>query len=249
MKDIHIILPKRWSDLNRDQLARISKLLLKFRDKPDFLVRCLLMFTGWKIVRWKMLVERSGNSYYFKNQAKDEFCISGDVFTELIKRIEWLTGDITLNSFSPSVPGYDSPNFMLYSTTLNQYLMADNYYRQFVEKVDFIALARMVVVLYCKDPEAIDVEKAGKELLKLEKSILYAVFIWFSGAKNWLREKYPFVFNVQGNEGNEYADEVILSLLSSLNGGDITRNKSILNTMVHEALFELNLKIETSQKK
>lgn len=248
--EINLKLPKRWSALTSDQVIKVARLMLHKREKPDFLVHCLLLLSGWKIVKWRMLVDGNRNYFYFKNPEKKVFCIGADVVANVVKTLEWILEEVTMLNFCPELKGRRTPNFMLYNISLKQYLLADNYYRGYVETNQWPELCRMAAVLYCHDPEVIDIEQESKRIMKMDEAQVYSVFIWFSGVKNWLRDQYPWIF-VNSTDGSEFVApaEVLLSMVSSLNGGDITRNKNVLNTMVHEALYELNLKIENSKKK
>jgi hypothetical protein len=245
--DIQLTLPKRWGDLKQGQLEKIAGIFLKYQDKPDFLTQCFFLFSGWRIVRGMMLPDNDGTYFFFKKKGEKVFCITSELFSQLVSNLQWIIAGFQVPSYVPAIRGFKTPTRLLYEITIGQFLTVENYYSGFVDKGDFKQLDKMLVCMYCNSFDNLNIEKAAKRVRRRPISSRYASFLWFSGVKTWLRSKYPYVFSGSGSDEQIAPDAVILNLLSSLNEGDITRNEKILKTRMHEAFFELNAKIEHSQ--
>lgn len=247
MRKIELKLPKGWNQLKKGELETVAGYFLRYKSKPEILTRCFLLFSGWKIVRWDRLAGLEQGYGYFTKKGESLFRVDPDTFTGLAKNLEWITKEYTLPSYVPRIRGLDTPNLILYKATLEQYLMADNFYIRFITTGNFGDLDKMIATLYCRNITDIDLERRARRIARQKKSIRYAVFIWFCGLKSWLRDKYPCIFAGYEPDAGRPQDEAILGLLTALNGGDITKNRIILNTGVHEALYELNQKMENSK--
>jgi len=245
--EIHLTLPKKWSDITPEQLRKLSMLFIRYQDKPEFLTRCFLLFSGWSIVRWRMWIKPDGLYFYFREPKAGVFSITSDLFRDLVNQIQWITKGFQTLPFVPALKGFRSPNLYLYNITLEQFLMAENFYNAFIETGDFRKLDRLLACLYCNSFEHLNVNKVAKTIGRRAISDRYACFIWFSGVKSWLSNKYPYIFSASDSKEDAPPDAVVLNLLSSLNEGDITRNGKILKTRMHEAFHELNNKIEYSK--
>lgn len=245
--DIHIILPKKWTDINPDQLDRLSRIMLKFRNEPEFMIQCFFLFSGWRIVRWKIWVEAEDTWYYFKIKGEKIFRISAYLFYDLVQNLKWIISEFSPLSFVPVIKGFPLPNKLLYNLNVDQFLAAENYYAAFIQTGNYQHLNRMIACLYSDSFTKMNLEKAAKQVGRSVITRRYSVFLWYSGIKAWLRNKYPYVFSGSSDDEDNAPDAVVLNLLSSLNEGDITRNEKILGTRMHQAFHELNNKIEFSK--
>ena len=235
---VDLTLPKGWHEVKGDKLVKLAKLYMSHRAKPDFLSRCFFLFSGWKPLRKREIVVDGKNQYWFK-KGKQKFYIDADLFTTLVKKLEWVSTGISLPASMPPVRGFRHCNVKLYSVTLEDYLSADNYFNAFTQTGESRYLGKLFAVFYSR-------RHWFSRASKIQK---YAVFLWFTGVKNYLVNKYPYIFSGNsGNTGIPSPDETILSLLSSLNNGNVTANKDIFKTHVHECFYELNLKIEHAPK-
>lgn len=247
MRSIELKLPKKWSDLKKGEIEKVAGYFLSCKGKAQLLTRCFIFFSGWKIIRCNRLMGLEEGYFYFTKKGERIFRTDADVFTGLAKRLEWITREFTLPTYVPRIKGFPTPNLILYKTTLEQYLMADNFYIRFISTGDFRELDKMIAALYTTSIGDLNLKRASRRISRKRKNIRYAAFIWFSGVKTWLRKKYPWIFSGFDQDTATTPDKSILSLLSALNGGDITKNKIILSTGMHEALYELNQKIEQSK--
>jgi hypothetical protein len=235
--EIHLILPKSWGDISGSHLVKLARLFLRHKTKPDFLTRCFFFFSGWKPLR-KTEVNENGTTFYWFRRGGQKFMVGMNIYTTLVQRLNWITSGFQLTASMPKIKGYTHCNLMLYSVPLEDYLNAENYYTHFAETNKMVALNGLFRTFYKKKKWFASASKAEK----------YAVFLWFSGVKHMLVNKYPYIFSSGNSTGTASPEETILNLLSALNNGDVTNNEKLFKTHVHECFHELNMKIEQSQK-
>ena len=237
---IDVNIPKDWNEITGTQLTRLAKLFLKYRQKPNFLTRCFFLFSGWQPLRRRQFVQDKKTYYWFK-RGKDKFFISAGLFVSLVKQLEWITSGINIPKSMPPVVGYRHCNVKLFSVSLEDYLNAENYLNAFTETEDRKYLGKLFRVFYKP-------KRWTFRFFPLSSYRKYAVFLWFTGTRNYLAGKYPYLFSGNSGSGTVAPDEQILSLLSALNDGKPHDNERIMKTHIHECFYELNLKIEHAPK-
>jgi hypothetical protein len=235
---IDLTLPSGWHQVEPGKLVQLARLFLSHCEKSDFLARCFFLFSGWKLMRRPQITIEGKKQYWFKKGFL-QFYIDADRFTFLVKKLEWITEGIALPAGLPEIKGFSHVNHRLYYVTLETFLEADNYYQAYIETQKFSYINQLFQQFYHRQRLFAWPSKAEK----------YAVFLWFTGVKSFLAIKYPYIFTgSSGSEGGTSPEETILNLLSALNQGDVTNNKKIFKTHVHECFHELNLKIEHAPK-
>lgn len=232
-----------------DQLEEIAKIFILFQDKSEILTHCFLLFTGWKVIKWRFWLSGNDNYFFFKKDRRKIFCITGDVFTGLVNKIKWITEGFWITSYVPPIEGFITPHILLYSCTVEQFITADNFYNLFIKNSEPKYLNNMLACLYTDSFKNLDLDFAATRMGRREYYRRFAAFLWFSGVKTWLRDKYPFIFTGSNDTGITEHDATVMNLLSALNGGDITKNDNILKSSMHMAFYELNQKVELSKDK
>lgn len=248
---VDVKLPKSWNQVTGQQMVKLASLFLKYQKKPDFLIQCFLLFSGWKVEYLKGFSENGKHYYWFSKKGINRFAVDTEVFRTLVNSLNWITEGFGLPASMPEIKDYQTCNVKLYNVTLDEFLNADNYYNAFAQTGTPGYLNRLVAVFYRRKGEKWDpelMEKRWNRFMQEPYEARYAVFMWFSGVKSFLVSKYPYIFS--GNSsGNISPDETILNLLSSLNNGDVTHNQQIFKTHVHECFHELNLKAELLERR
>jgi hypothetical protein len=135
---------------------------------------------------------------------------------------------------APEFKGYTSPDSRLFNITLDRYLTADFHY-QSVDSVNKICETEKIV-------ETLWTRKSHRKL-RLSNAESTAVYLWYTGAKKYLRDEYPYIFT-QSSGDMISPRETVLGLLSVFNDGKPQNNEQILKTSVHEVFFELNRMIK-----
>ncbi|OFX56281.1 MAG: hypothetical protein A2066_12825 [Bacteroidetes bacterium GWB2_41_8] len=253
MRTINLTSPQNWQELTPKQLLFISDLYLNKYEESEFLTRALIGLAGLIPVPHKIEAAEMELLFSFRTSEENPFQLTTAEMHEMSTRLKWLLESPGLCT-PPSLGKYIPVNNRLFGVPLEQYLLADAHYIRFAKTKDRSILDKFAAALYRNKENELWNDQAWKNRIpkfsKRSMAELNAVFIWFTGVKAFIMAKYPYVFpNSTGSGGESAPDEQILQLLANLNGGDVTRNRLIMETHVHEVLFELNLKIENSQQK
>lgn len=254
MRQINLISVSGWDKLTPKQLLIVADVASKPNYEKSFPTKVFLRINGLR-VKPGYVITKTGDGHDFKSNIfqmnwKRQFTISTNIFTSMVKKFDWLDEDIKLFRCLPKIKGYPASDYRLFSATLEQFLFADNLYNAFAATNQIKYLRQLTAVFYCPVKEKFDSAKVAKRSLRFifaKRKHMYATYLWYTGVKKWIMNKYFYVFNGEGASSNTPPDESILSLLSALNQGDITKNETILKTPVHEALFQLNLMSEKVQ--
>jgi hypothetical protein len=253
MRTVKLTSPQGWHELTPDQLLLVSELYLQKYEEPEFLTRALIGLTGLIPVKHKVESAETGLLFSFRARSEKPFQLTAAEMHEMATRLKWLLEPSGVCT-PPNVLEYMPVNNRLFGVPLEQYLLADAHYIRFAKTQDRYILDKFAASLYRLNEDEPWSDQAWKkrvpQFARLNITELNAVFIWFTGVKAFIVAKYPYIFPAStGSVGEAAPDEQILQLLSSLNGGDVTRNPLIMEAHVHEVLYELNLKIEQSQNK
>lgn len=253
MRTINLTSPQGWHELTPGQLLLVSGLYLQKYEASEFLTRALIGLTGLTPVPHKVEADEMELLFSFRYPGENTFQMTASEMHEKASRLKWLLESPGLCT-PPNLIKYIPVNNRLFGVPLEQYLLADAHYIRFAKTQDRSILDKFAASLYRQNENESWSNLAWKKRIPhftlMSMAELNAVFIWFTGVKAYIMSKYPYVFPASTESGGESApDEQILQLLANLNGGDVTRNRLIMETHVHEVLFELNLKIEQSQNK
>lgn len=250
-RKVNLLSVPGWAQLTEKQLLAIASLMSQPAYEKSLVTKAFLKINGLRVKRGYVLTTNADGhnfkSYIFQKNGYRPFTISANIFASMVKKFDWLEGDITLFRCLLELAGRKAPNHSLYGTTLEQFLFAENLYNNYAATRQSKYLRQLAAVYYMPDKSVFKTEKVRRWANKfrfLTTARLYATFLWFTGVKRWITQKYPYVFNTQGTGTPLAPDESILNMLSALNQGDITRNELILKTHVHEALYQLNLMAE-----
>lgn len=243
---IELNLPKKWQDIKSESLVPLARLFLRYQEKPDFLTRCFFLFSGWRVLQRREFVEDNRLQYWFasrhpeRSRRKEKFYIPVELFQSLVDELKFLSDKIELPAGNPQIKGYKACNHKLYNVSLEKFLEAENFFKAFAATGKGEYLTKLFKTLYVK--------KSRLVLHRATRSEKYAVFLWFSGIKNFMVSKYPYLF-AEGSGVETDPEEAILNLLSALNDGKPHDNERIFRTHVHECFYELNYKIENAPRK
>lgn len=117
----------------------------------------------------------------------------------------------------------------LYGITFGQYYEADAMIMRYHDSQDEIYLEQAATILNGHKTNMPDWRKK-------------ALIIWWNGVKQYLMEKYSYIFQV----GDSYASvekspaDILQELLSAMNSDRPQDNDKILNTELHSVLYSLN---------
>jgi hypothetical protein len=248
MRLINLFSVDSWQKLTEKQLLDIAEIMSQPQYDRSLVTKVFLKLNGLRIKKGFVLTKTDDGhaykSYIFQKNGYRKFTIGVNIFTTMVRKFDWLADEITLFRCVEKIGRFKASDHRLYGVTLEQFLFADNLYNAFVSTRQLNYLRKLVAVFYHPEKEKFDTSKVARRsrrFLFTRRNRLFATYLWYTGAKRWIMNKYPYVFS-GGESGDEVpADESIMNMLSALNQGDITKNETILKTHVHEALFQLNL--------
>lgn len=245
MSAIHLKVPTSWQEMTQGQLEYFCRKSLMNHDATAVKSLCLIEFAGLKLTK-KFLPDL----YEFK-RGRVRFTLDADRFAHMLYQLNFL--DEAPGLFNPParIKSCDAADSRLYGLRLDQWFVADNLYAAYANTKDTTYLDKLIAVFYTQYGEAWnngdDLSRRSLRFSKVPLHVKQVVFLWYTGVKLWLMQKYYYVF-AGGDGGSETpADEVIMGVLRSLNGGHVSNNDKVKATEMHECLFELNKLIEESK--
>jgi hypothetical protein len=249
---IHITLPESWDQLTEPQLEYVSRLLYNEMPATELLIRCLLHFTGIRLLHQDPFEIDGEMCYLFKKKGTGIFHLDVDMVTTITNRISWITSDITLFKNPEKIKHYTGCNYKLYGVTLEEWLIVDQMYIGYAKTKNLQFIDKMLAILYKLPSESWNesavLDKRARRFRWMPAYRKYLIFLWYTSCKLWLKIKYPFLFAASDGSGKgQSANDYVMGLLSALNDGDVTHNPMIKATECHEVFYELNRKIEKSQ--
>lgn len=134
----------------------------------------------------------------------------------------------------------------LHHMKFRDYIRLENYYQGFLSCKDETLLLNMGKLLY-RD------KKGGyADKLRLDEVQLLSVMMWFGAVKNLFSVKFPSFFQkVDPGSGEEQTfdmEAVMNAEIRALTGGDVTKERDVLEMDCWRALTELNEKAREAQE-
>ncbi|MDR1551874.1 MAG: hypothetical protein LBS69_00200 [Prevotellaceae bacterium] len=255
--------PSGWGELTAEQTVTVAGLLGEgLSSAEELALLCFFRFTGVSFYRRNMtnyeLRQRQKTGlrtdfsglYRYKKYIVE---IDDDTIFAFAEKLKFLADVPGLMACQNTIAGLHFSDSELWQTTFEEYCMADRYYRAYSKMKDENHLCAMIAALYRNKKEAYRdelVEKNTKRILrKSQPEQRQAVFLWWTGLKVWIREKYPDLFSGGKNTvefGNTESDdddsESIMNMLYSITEGKAHENRQVFKTSVHEVLHALNTK-------
>ncbi|KAF0200635.1 MAG: hypothetical protein FD170_3384 [Bacteroidetes bacterium] len=247
---VSITIPQGWEKLSTENLEYLSKLIISEASETEIMIRCFLKFAGMKIIKKDPVVVGSDLCYLFRKKGYKNFLFDIERAAFAAEKMRFLVNPPTLFRLPERVKNYVPIDWRLFSVSLEEYLLLDQYYNEFLKTRKASDLDVMMAIVYKPKGEKFDVSILAKLANRFKKVPLYRkyiVYLWFTAVKAWFINKYWFAFNRSSGGGESTPDEMVLGILSALNGGNVTLNKEILATSVHEVLYEINQLIERTE--
>lgn len=240
---LRIAIPKKFIELSNKQLKEIARIKLIAKNEVHFLSLALLYLTGLKVVKTgEYYAEEDRQVHYYRHKKhKKPFIIDSFVFTELLKRVEWLLKDDEckpLRSIGLSRPY----NYRFYNATFETYLMAENYFQAFSYKKDVTHLNCLVATLYNLPFQKFNSNKIKKRSFRFQRTNMQtklAVYMWYAGFRKYVSAECPTLFKPSGSGKPVKIKEQINSMMRMVNKGYINDNPGIMKAKVWDALYEM----------
>lgn len=227
---LNLTIPKDWQELSDKQLRHVYRLLAGNYSLPQIKTLCLMKWAGLDVLR------REGSVYIVKHRG-ETYPLTALQITEATTCIKWLDG----------VPGYPvrlsrigfhrpvRADFQ--DVSFGDFLVLDNLYQGYLQTKRADLLAEMAQIMY----------RAKKISLDREEEI--CIFYWFASVKQMFAGMFRhFLKPVSTDEGLggapsfQQLQESMNAQLRALTGGDITKEKQVLEMDCWRALTELDAK-------
>ena len=228
---IDITVPTCWQQLSDKQIRFVFKLLNGNLSLPQVKALCLLKWAKMKILR------REGSIFIVKYN-KQKFPVSALQITEVSQSMEWL-GDFPVYPVRLSRIGLHRPlTADFQGVPFGTFLALDNLYQGYLQTRKHDIAMEMAKIMY----------QSGhiRHLSKVEET---NVFYWFTSIKRYFASMFTHFF--QQTEDDSLAPKAVTlaylqnnmnTQIRALTGGDITKEKEVLEMDCLRALTELNAK-------
>lgn len=262
--------PRSWNDLSKKQVLKVCSLFKDPREKQSFMVSAAMDLLGLKLKSYHRT--HQNNLFLFTYKGK-KIVIDADQLRFICNHFEFILQESNLveNKFpviKVRLKKFYGPEDKLYNISYDEFRTAENWFLAFSKTKDFKYLDLLVATLYRPKKKGVKINSLdydgdirepfndhaiktrSKSISKLPAGYKIAVFQFFFGCMNHLKEKFPMVF--QGGNGG-VTDRVIQSLkvVDWLNGGDVTKNREILKSNIYEVMTRMQTereKIEQLEK-
>lgn len=230
-------LPTGWSKLNPDQLQYICMLLANGVEMNELKHYCFLRFGHFKVVsRWgdKWIIGiRQG---LFKRR---EFHFTASELAKISCRwLGWMDEKprdlIRIQLYKKK---YRAINAQLHGLRFKDFLDLENYWQGFIYTKDHRLLDRMVRIMYHY--------KNGNKIFEIPDVLRFSVLLWFGAWKEFCYGHWPNLYarSISSNDNEPVDVENVTNMqIRALTGGDITKEKEVLDMDVWRALTELDAK-------
>ena len=240
--ELRLYIPTAWNKLSDKELLFVSN-LYQFNDgEPDFLTRALLFLSGLRVVLGKE------NTFRHKS-LKKEVVIDPEQMAIMANKCRYL---LQIDEVKPIkwIRMARARHTRLYNATLEEYLMAENYYFAYVQTLENKHLDNLMSVLYRRPWHrwnAERIEKRAKVFSRLSADVKNSVFLWYVGFRNFVPRRCPTLFK-PGGKGQFNVRSYINGIIHTLNQGDITRTDKLLKQPLWYALDELELRAKEAEE-
>ncbi len=171
----------------------------------------------------------------------------------------------TINWFRVGNLALWAPAKALANLIFEEYIYTETYYTRYVDKKNEVFMDNLISVLYRPKQniynriinknygdkrEEFNIYKCkqrAKTITKLDKATRQVILWYYSGCRNYLKQKFPFVFSGTGSASGKDTFEVMLELTTSISGSSINNEKT-RKTMLYDILSELNTKADPQNK-
>ena len=234
MRILNISIPDTWQSLNDDQLFFVFSLLTKDLSASQIKTHFLLKMGGIKVLN------RIGAAFIVEHD-KQKFTISALQIAEALTALAWLDGipqyPVRLRNIRNNKPVHAT----LQGVAFGDYLILDNLYQGYIHTKRNDLLRQMAEILY------------NAEGITLSPPEEISIFYWFASVKLFFANTFTHFFKqTDDSEAPALAigkqlQELMNNQIRALTGGDITKEREVLEMDCWRALTELNAKARDAE--
>lgn len=233
---LNLTIPKDWQELSDKQLRHVYRLLAGNYSLPQIKTLCLMKWAGLDVLR------REGSVYIVKHRG-ETYPLTALQITEATTTMTWLDDipgyPVRLSRLN-CVPFFRRVNPVradLQDLSFGDFLVLDNLYQGYLQMKSPNLLCQMAEILY----------RTGSVTLTPEEEV--CIFYWFASIKKMFAKMFHhFLLPINTDDGfsrtPSFAElqDSMNTQIRALTGGDITKEKEVLEMDCWRALTELNAK-------
>lgn len=230
MNTIDIKLPISWRELDDRQLRYVFRLFVDGHSDVEVKTLFLLHEGGIEVIT-KM------GAVYVCKYGKETVTFSSLQIAEMLSHLGWLDGIPNIPVRLSRIGRHKAVAADLSEVPLSSYIILDNLYQGYLHTQDKGLLVQMAQILY-------DAPK-----IRLSEVECISVFYWFASVKQYFASIFRHFFQMEDTDGVETATDIgrklqdaINNMIRALTGGDITKEKAVLEMDCIRALTELDAK-------
>lgn len=227
---LNLTTPKDWQELSDKELRYVFRLLAGNYSLPQIKSLCLMKWAKMRVLR------REGAVFIIEHEGKS-YPLTALQVTEATTTMTWLDG----------VPGYPVRLSQIgkhrpvradfQDVSFGDFLILDNLYQGYLQTKRADLLAEMAQIMY----------RAEKMKLAPEEEV--CIFYWFASVKQMFASMFRHFLKpvstdetMGGAPSFQQLQESMNAQLRALTGGDITKEKQVLEMDCWRALTELDAK-------
>ncbi|MBR6457370.1 MAG: hypothetical protein IKS71_02115 [Bacteroidales bacterium] len=232
MRKVDLAYPTKWEQCSREQFRDICCVLSvqgMTRDRALFL--CLCKLSG---------IRPDNPKHYSKMRLRGRYpyiyngnlvLIRPQIIARAEQDIKFVWDEVGL---APSP--FEKTDRLLYNISFKTFFETDSYILRYMAEKDPAYLKEAIKILTGgRIRKPLDWQKTGP-------------VIWWNGVKQQLKSQYPYVFRDGDSITDKTQAEILLDLLSVMNGDRPQENEKILQCDLHSVLFALNKKYGDAHK-
>jgi len=249
--EINLTAPTNWATLTEQQVVYVAQVLSQQPTKEELLLRCFLKFTGLRPIQvtkpmHKMAALINRPIPFLCRYKRKVISLSAEQVQSFCRQLDYLSELPGQMACPARLAGLYGPDAQLWNVTFEAYLMADRNYRVYSQTKKTEFLYDMIGVLWRKQGVPYNDALVSKNARRIRRSAgkdeCNAVFLWFTGIKLLLKDKYPDLFTGEDTDSDTDESNKIMNMLYAITDGKAHENKAVFQTPVHEILHALNTK-------
>lgn len=223
---VEITLPRGWSGLDDRQLRYVCALMAAGLPADEVKAYALMRLAGLRPLR------RNGKLVTLAHRWRT-MTVTADGLADATRALDWMDAPPDVPVRVERMAGAQAVDAELHGIPFSDYLAIENLYQGYLLTQDAACLERMARLLYPKLKRALRPEEG------------YIVLQWVVGLKRLFSRTFSELFRPSGTGGGSRTPdmaEVMNAEIRALTGGDVTKEREVLETDCWRALTELDAK-------
>lgn len=213
--------PTSWGKITSRQLFVIAERIAKPGSKSEILFDVLCKITGLKPLMIPGENENTPEACYFFRKKNRKYCIPIWIIRQACEEMSFIVDSTGLTASPIDV------NPKLHGVTFKSFYFADAYLSRYNETKD-VAFMKLFIEELCE------------KRYKVTPLLINAIYIWWIGLKDYLRQLYPEVLRESDVQSSKSPADNLHEILSHVNKGDPSKNQDILKSEMHAVMLSLN---------